>query len=68
MWPTEKFLYKKISTSIGGPQLKIKIKLWHTAGLSEKFFIEPDESCPHWLKITLWKELGRLVHKYRIAI
>ena len=34
----------------------------------KKSFIEPGESCPHWLKITSWNELGRLVHKYRIAI
>ena len=26
------------------------------------------QSCPHWLKITVRKELGRLVQKYRIAI
>ena len=31
-------------------------------------FIEPAKSCTHRLKITLWKKLGRLVHKYRIAI
>ena len=36
--------------------------------LQKKLFIEPAEGCPHWLKITLWKELGRLVQKYRIAI
>ena len=36
--------------------------------LQKKSFIEPCESCPHWLKITLWKELGRLVKKYRITI
>ena len=27
-------------------------------------FIEPGESCRHWLKIILWKELGHLVQKY----
>ena len=26
------------------------------------------QSCPHWLKIAVRKELGRLVEKYRIAI
>ena len=36
--------------------------------LQKKYFIEPAESCPHWLKITLWKKLGRLVQKYRAAI
>ena len=36
--------------------------------LQKKFLIEPAESCPRWLKINLWKELGRLVQKYRIAI
>ena len=30
-------------------------------------FIKSGESCPHWLKITLWKELGCLVQKYRFA-
>ena len=29
--------------------------------LQKKSFIEPAESCPHWLKTTLWKKLGRLV-------
>ena len=36
--------------------------------LQKKSFTEPAESCFHWLKITLWKELGSLVQKYRIAI
>ena len=36
--------------------------------LQNKSFIEPAKSCPHSLKITLWKKLGRLVQKYRIAI
>ena len=36
--------------------------------LQEKSFIEPAESCPHLLKITLRKELGHLVQKYRVAI
>ena len=36
--------------------------------IQKKSFIEPAESCPHLLKITLWKKLGRLVQKYRIAI
>ena len=35
--------------------------------IQKKSFIEPAESCPHWLKTTLWK-LGHLVQKYRIAI
>ena len=39
-----------------------------TMNLQKKFFIEPAEGCPHWLKITLWKKLGLLVQKYRIAI
>ena len=39
-----------------------------TMDLQKKFFIEPAESCPHWLKIILWKKLGRLAQKYRIAI
>ena len=34
--------------------------------LQKKSFIDPGKSCPHWLKITLWNELGRLVQKYRI--
>ena len=29
----------------------------------KKSFIEPGESCPHLLKITLWNELGRVVYK-----
>ena len=32
----------------------------------QKSFIEPAESCPHRLKITLWKKVGRLVQQYRI--
>ena len=36
--------------------------------LQKKPYIEPAESCPHWLKIILWKKLGRPVQKYRIAI
>ena len=39
-----------------------------TMDLHKKSFIETGESCLHWLKITLWKELGRLVQKYRITI
>ena len=35
---------------------------------AKNFFIKPDESCPHWLKITLWMELGHLVQKYSVAI
>ena len=31
-------------------------------------FIKPAKSCPHLLKITLWKKLGHLVQKYMIAI
>ena len=31
-------------------------------------FIKPGGSCPRWLKITLNKELGHLVQKYRVAI
>ena len=36
--------------------------------LQKNSFIETGESCLHWLKITLWKELGRLVQKYMINI
>ena len=39
-----------------------------TMDLQKKSFIEPGKSCPHWLKITLWKEFSCLVQKYRIAI
>ena len=39
-----------------------------TMNLQKKSFIEPAESCPHRLKIALWKKLGRLFQKYRIAI
>ena len=39
-----------------------------TMDLQKKSFIEPAKSCPDWLKIKLWKELGLLVQKYRIAI
>ena len=39
-----------------------------TMDFQKKYFIEPAESCSHWLKITLWKKLGRQVRKYRIAI
>ena len=35
--------------------------------LQKKSFIEPAESCPHWLRVTLWRELGRLVQKDMIA-
>ena len=35
----------------------------------KKSFIEPAESYPHWLKITLWKELvGWLLQRYKVAI
>ena len=34
----------------------------------KRSFIKPAESCPHWLKIKLWKELGRLVQKYGVDI
>ena len=36
-----------------------------TMDLQEESFIE---SCPHLLKITLWKEFACLVQNYRIAI
>ena len=36
-----------------------------TVDFQKKSFIKTGESCPHWLKITLWKELGGLVKKYR---
>ena len=39
-----------------------------TMDLQKKSFIETDKSYPHCLKITLWKELGYLVQKYRIII
>ena len=32
------------------------------------FILKPAKSYPHWLKATLWKELGHLAQKYRIAI
>ena len=35
--------------------------------MAKNSFIKPGESCPHWLKITLWKELGHLVQKCRVA-
>ena len=38
-------------------------RLWRNDGP----FVKPAESCPNWLKITLSKELDRLVQKYRIA-
>ena len=38
-----------------------------TMDLQRKSFIEPAKSCPHWLQIKLWNELGRLVQKYRIV-
>ena len=34
----------------------------------KKFIMKPVESCPDWLKLTLWEELGHAVDKYRIAI
>ena len=36
--------------------------------LQKNYFIESGESYRHWLKTTLWKELGHLDQKYRIAI
>ena len=36
--------------------------------LQKEPFIKPAESFPYKLKITLWKDLGRLVQKHRIAI
>ena len=36
--------------------------------LQKKPFIKTAESCPHAFKTTLWKELGRLVQRYMIAI
>ena len=39
-----------------------------TMDLQKKSFIKTAESCPHSFKFTLWKELGRLVQRYRIAI
>ena len=38
--------------------------------IQKRFFIEPTESCPHWLKITLWKVLAHPVQNpvdYAIA-
>ena len=34
----------------------------------KKSFIERAESCPRLSEIKLWKKLGRLVEKYRVAI
>ena len=39
-----------------------------TMDLQKMSVIEPAKSCSHWLKITLWKDLGHLVQKYRTAI
>ena len=39
-----------------------------TMDLQNKFFIEAGESCLYWLKFILWKELGYLVQKYKVAI
>ena len=36
--------------------------------LQKKSFTESAKSYPDWLKIILWKELGCLLQKYRIAI
>ena len=36
--------------------------------IQKKYFVKPAESFPHGLEIALWKELGRLVQKYGIAI
>ena len=36
--------------------------------LQKEPFIKPAERFPYKLKITLWKDLGRLVQKHRIAI
>ena len=50
-------------------------KIWNnrlgmvvTIDLQKKSFIETGQSYPHWLKITLKKELGQIVQKYRITI
>ena len=53
--------------------LKLEKVLWAinygvTMDLQKKFFVEPAESFPQWLKITLWKEIGYLVQKYKVAI
>ena len=34
-----------------------------TMDFQKKSYIETGESCSHWLKITLWKELSRLFQK-----
>ena len=39
-----------------------------TMDIRKKSFIKSAKSCPHWLKIKLWKDLGRLVQKYRISM
>ena len=39
-----------------------------TMDLLKKSFIETGESCSHWSKIKLCKELDSLVQKYRITI
>ena len=36
--------------------------------LQKKSFIKTFKSFPHSFKTTLWKELGRLVQRYKIAI
>ena len=53
--------------------LKLEKILWAinygvTMDLQKKSFVEHAESYPHWLKITLWKEIGCLVQKYKVAI
>ena len=49
---------------VSDPQLNMDV----TIDLQQNFFVEPAESCPHWLKFTLSKKLGRLIQKYRIAV
>ena len=43
--PTEKFLQNKRSAPISGLQLKIKIKLWHNTGPSEKILWNHRKFC-----------------------
>ena len=46
----------------------VKIWIGYSVTMNLQFFFETGEICPQWLKIALLKELGNLVHKYRITI
>ena len=65
-WTFEKDLLK-LENFVSDSQINMK-NCSVTMDLQKKYFIEAAESCPHGLKIRLWKKLGRLVQKYRVAI